>query len=100
LLLADVYAAQGDTYQARATLNSIIDNKFPVADIVAGARQRLNALPASDDAATPAPTAPAKTAPAKPAAPAKTAPAAPRATTPAVPKTPARTPAAKPSTRP
>jgi len=100
LLLADVYTAQGDTYQARATLNSIIDNKFPVADIVAGARQRLNALPASDDAPAAAPAAPAKTAPAKPAAPAKTAPAAPRATIPAAPKTPARTPATKPSTRP
>jgi len=100
LLLADVYAAQGDTYQARATLNSIIDNKFPVADIVAGARQRLNALPASDDAPAAAPAAPAKTTPAKPATPAKAAPAAPKATTPAAPKTPARTPAAKPSTRP
>jgi tetratricopeptide (TPR) repeat protein len=100
LLLADVYTAQGDTYQARATLNSIIDNKFPVADIVAGASQRLNALPASDDAPAAAPATPAKTAPAKSATPAKTTPAAPRATTPAAPKAPARTPATKPSTRP
>jgi tetratricopeptide (TPR) repeat protein len=100
LLLADVYTAQGDTYQARATLNSIIDNKFPVADIVAGARERLNALPASDDAPAAAPATPAKTVPAKSATPAKTTPAAPRTTTPAAPKAPARTPATKPSTRP
>ena len=61
LLLADIYAAQQDVFQARATLNSIIDNKFPVAEIVEGARQRLKALPADDsEPTTSAPTAPAK----------------------------------------
>ncbi|MCC2544882.1 tetratricopeptide repeat protein [Hymenobacter sp. BT175] len=51
LLIADVYAAQGETFQARATLNSIIENKFPVAEIVEGARQRLSALGADTPAA-------------------------------------------------
>ena len=50
LLIADLYAAQGDTFQARATLNSIIDNKFPLPEIVAGAQQRLAALPAEGTA--------------------------------------------------
>ena len=70
LLVAEVYAAEGDNFQARGTLNSIIDNNFPVAEIVEAARQRLKTLGADqpDDAATPAKT-PAK-APAK--APAKT----------------------------
>ncbi|MBC6609020.1 tetratricopeptide repeat protein [Hymenobacter sp. BT188] len=79
LLIADIYALQGDNFQARATLNSIIDNKFPVAEIIEGAKQRLAALPA--DGAAPAPatsgakpttTSPAgtKTTPAKPASPA------------------------------
>ncbi|UYZ64119.1 tetratricopeptide repeat protein [Hymenobacter weizhouensis] len=61
LLIADVYTAQNEIFQARATLNSIIDNKFPVAEIVEAARQKLAALPA-DPAATPAP----KPAPTKP----------------------------------
>ena len=79
LLLADVYTAQRDFFQARATLNSVIDNKFPVEEIVEAARQRLKALPADADA--PAPEAPAK---GKAAAPAKAAP------------TPAKTPVRKP----
>ncbi|MBC6989988.1 tetratricopeptide repeat protein [Hymenobacter sp. BT491] len=62
LLIADIYAAQGETFQARATLNSIIDNKFPLAEIIEGAKQRLSALPAD---ATPAPAAPSKAAPGK-----------------------------------
>ncbi|GAB3223500.1 tetratricopeptide repeat protein [Hymenobacter seoulensis] len=70
LLIADVYKEQNEIFQARATLNSIIDNKFPVAEIVEGAKQRLAALPA--DATTPAPasgtpkTQPGKAAPATP----------------------------------
>ncbi|MGI4874468.1 MAG: tetratricopeptide repeat protein [Janthinobacterium lividum] len=79
LLLADIYTAQKDVFQARATLNSIIDNKFPVAEVIEGARQRLKALPADPDEPAPSP-APAKpttkpAAPAKAPAPAKTAPA-------------------------
>ena len=107
LLLADVYTAQRDSFQARATLNSVIENNFPVAEIVEGARQRLKALPASDEAPAPAASpAPAK-APAKPAAPVKTAPAAPKAATP--PKAPvpaptkpapAKTPGRKEAPRP
>ncbi|UOG77148.1 tetratricopeptide repeat protein [Hymenobacter tibetensis] len=60
LLIADIYAAQGETFQARATLNSIIDNKFPVAEIITGAKQRLAALPAD------APAGGATTTPPKP----------------------------------
>ncbi|MBO0358489.1 tetratricopeptide repeat protein [Hymenobacter sp. BT186] len=61
LLIADIYAAQGETFQARATLNSIIDNKFPVAEIIDGAKKRLAALPAEAPAGgtkttTPKPT--------------------------------------------
>ena len=97
LLLADVYTAQRDIFQARATLNSVIDNKFPVPEVVEGARQRLKALPASDDAPAPAAeeTAPAKPAPAKPA-PAKASPATPAKTTPAKAPAPTKTPARKP----
>jgi TolA-binding protein len=78
LLVADVYAAQGDNFQARGTLNSIIDNKFPVAEVVEGARKRLQTLGADEEEETPAPT--------------KTTP--PKATPPASPKAPAKTPAA------
>ncbi|WP_303311508.1 tetratricopeptide repeat protein [Hymenobacter sp. BT730] len=60
LLIADIYTAQGETFQAKATLNSIIDNKFPVPEIIEGAKQRLAAL---DSGATPA--APAKPTPSK-----------------------------------
>ena len=99
LLVADAYAAQGDNFQARGTLNSIIDNNFPVAEIMAGARQRLKTLgtdeaepTAPNDAPAPvkgggktprpAPTKPplkapkGSAAPASPPPPAKTAPAA------------------------
>ncbi|OGX85192.1 hypothetical protein BEN47_02365 [Hymenobacter lapidarius] len=69
LLVADVYAADGDNFQARGTLNSIIDNKFPVAEIVEAAKQRLKTLGADQPEATPPPAAP-KPAPAK--TPAKT----------------------------
>jgi tetratricopeptide (TPR) repeat protein len=107
LLLGDIYTAQRDIFQARATLNSIIDNKFPVAEIVEGARQRLKALPASEDEPASAPEAPAKTTPAKPAAPAKTTPAATKAAAPAkapaaapAKATPAKTPVRKPGARP
>ncbi|WP_375437528.1 tol-pal system YbgF family protein, partial [uncultured Hymenobacter sp.] len=65
LLIADIYAAQGETFQARATLNSIIDNKFPVAEIIEGAKQRLATLPTETPAAG-GTKAPAKTTPAKP----------------------------------
>lgn len=71
LLVADVYAAQGDNFQARGTLNSIVDNKFPVPEIVAAARERLKSL-GPDEAETPVKTAPTKTA--KPA-PVRAAPA-------------------------
>ncbi|WP_071891143.1 tetratricopeptide repeat protein [Hymenobacter sp. PAMC 26628] len=99
LLVADVYAAQGDNFQARGTLNSIIDNKFPVPEIVAGAREKLAAL-GPDDAAAPikaTPARPTKAAPAKPApAPAKGAATAPRSqpTAPRSGLAPATTPAA------
>ncbi|MBD2716782.1 tetratricopeptide repeat protein [Microvirga sp. STR05] len=65
LLIADIYAAQGENFQARATLNSIIDNKFPVAEVIAGAKQRLAALPGETPAGgtKPAPAKPATTKP-------------------------------------
>ncbi|RAK70052.1 tetratricopeptide repeat protein [Hymenobacter edaphi] len=52
LLIADIYRDQGEAFQAKATLNSIIDNKFPVPEIIEEAKRKLAAL----DAATPAPT--------------------------------------------
>ncbi|MBC6698837.1 tetratricopeptide repeat protein [Hymenobacter puniceus] len=65
LLISDIYAAQGENFQARATLNSIIDNKFPVAEVIDGAKQRLTALPSDSPAGgtKPAPTKPATTKP-------------------------------------
>jgi len=64
LLIADIYAAQGDNFQARATLNSIIDNKFPLPEVIDGAKQRLAALPADGTTAAPTTsTAPATTKP-------------------------------------
>ena len=96
LLLGDIYTAQRDYFQARATLNSIIENKFPVAEIVDGARQRLQALPASEDEPAPAPEAPGKTPPTKAPAPARPTPAPPAKTTTAPTKTPTRQPGARP----
>jgi TolA-binding protein len=93
LLLADVYTAQRDIFQARATLNSIIDNKFPVPEIVEGARQRLQGLPAGDgDAPAPAPAPKASKPAAAPASPAPKVPAsaAPRSAAPT--KAPVRKP--------
>ncbi len=46
LLLADVYSAQGEVYQAKSTLESLIEGKFPLADIVAEARRKLANLDA------------------------------------------------------
>ncbi|MBD2721305.1 tetratricopeptide repeat protein [Hymenobacter armeniacus] len=72
LLVADVYAAEGDNFQARGTLNSLIDNNFPVAEVVEAAKQRLKTLGADqpEEPAEPktTPKAPAK-APAKTPAP-------------------------------
>ena len=65
LLVADVYAAEGDNFQARGTLNSIIDNNFPVAEMVEGAKQRLKTLGADQADETPAPARPSPP-PAKP----------------------------------
>ena len=90
LLLADVYTAQRDIFQARATLNSIIDNKFPVPEIVEGARQRLQGLPAGDGDAPAAP-APAPKAGKPAAAPAG---AVPKTTAPATTPRPAAPPKA------
>ncbi len=47
LLLADVYAAQGEIFQAKGTLESLINQKFPLADVVAEARRKLANLEAS-----------------------------------------------------
>lgn len=47
LLLADVYSAQGEVFQAKGTLESLINGKFPMADIVAEARRKLANLEAS-----------------------------------------------------
>ncbi|UOQ96039.1 tetratricopeptide repeat protein [Hymenobacter sp. 5317J-9] len=81
LLVADVYAAEGDNFQARGTLNSLIDNNFPVAEVVEAAKQRLKTLGA-DQPEEPAEPKPAPKTPAK--APAKTpAPIGKPATTPA-----------------
>ena len=89
LLVADAFAAQGDNFQARGTLNSIIDNKFPVPEIIEGAKARLKNLgPDSDGAATdpPAPPTKSNTPPAKSDAPPTSKPA----TAPG--KTPTKTP--------
>jgi len=94
LLVADIYAADGDNFQARGTLNSIIDNNFPVAEIVEGAKQRLKTLGADQPDETPE-TATPKPAPSK--TPAK-APAKTPATTPT--NAPAKAPATKPATTP
>ncbi|WP_400190931.1 tetratricopeptide repeat protein [Hymenobacter sp. B81] len=59
LLISDVYLAQGETFQARATLSSIIDNKFPVAEIMEAAKQKLAALDAGAPAGGAKPATPA-----------------------------------------
>ena len=57
LLVAEVYAAEGDNFQARGTLNSLVDNNFPVPEVLEAAKQRLKTLgadqpdPAADSAA-------------------------------------------------
>jgi len=43
LLLADNYLAMGDTFQAKGTLNSLIDN-FPQQDVKTIAREKLNKI--------------------------------------------------------
>ncbi|MDO7851849.1 tetratricopeptide repeat protein [Hymenobacter convexus] len=90
LLVADVYAAEGDNFQARGTLNSLVDNNFPVAEVLEAAKQRLKTLgadqPEETEPVKPTPKAPAKT-PAKAPAPTK---AATPATKPATPPAPAK----------
>lgn len=44
VLLADVYAAQGDLFQAKSTLESIIDNYDLEDDIIPSAKERLQKL--------------------------------------------------------
>ena len=44
ILLADIYAAQGDDFQARSTLESIIENYDLEDDIIPSAKERLNKL--------------------------------------------------------
>jgi TolA-binding protein len=54
LLIADNYLAQNETFQARATLNSIIENS-PEAEIVAEAKQKLAKLGGAETPPTPTP---------------------------------------------
>ncbi|HEX8329359.1 MAG TPA: tetratricopeptide repeat protein [Hymenobacter sp.] len=101
LLVAEVYAAEGDNFQARGTLNSIIDNNFPVAEIVEAAKQRLKTLGADQPEEAPAAPkpAPAKTpakAPAKAPTKTTTPPATAPATKPAATPAPAKSKAAAP----
>lgn len=45
LILGDIYIQQGDTFQARATLQSIVDGYSPADDgIIAEAREKINSL--------------------------------------------------------
>lgn len=44
ILMADAYAAKGDTFQAKSTLESIIDNYDAKDDILPAAKERLNKL--------------------------------------------------------
>lgn len=44
ILLADVYAAQGDTFQARSTLESVIENYDVEDDIIPSAKERIQKL--------------------------------------------------------
>ncbi|MGY3087134.1 TolA-binding protein [Hymenobacter sp. UYAg731] len=75
LLIADIYASEGDNFQARGTLNSLIDNNFPVPEVLETAKQRLKTLGADQPEENTPPTkspvkAPTK-APAKAPVPAK-----------------------------
>ena len=94
LLVAEIYAEQGEIFQARGTLSSIIDNKFPVAEIVAAARQRLLTLPADDASANPESARPELPAPARipPVKPAPAKPAPVKTSVPAGGKAPASAP--------
>ncbi|UOQ51624.1 tetratricopeptide repeat protein [Hymenobacter cellulosivorans] len=85
LLIADIYTAQGETFQAKATLNSIIENKFPVPEVIEGAKQRLAAL--STDAGSGGTTGGGKTPPAK-TPPTKTPPTGKTGASTPTPKTP------------
>ncbi|WP_072052917.1 tetratricopeptide repeat protein [Hymenobacter terrenus] len=93
LLVAEIYASEGDNFQARGTLNSLIDNNFPVAEVLEAAKQRLKTLGADQPDDTAEPATPTK-APAK--APAKTPAKAP-AKTPVAPATGKPAPAAPPA---
>jgi TolA-binding protein len=77
LLLADNYVALKDKFQAKATLQSVIDNYKGKDEVLDAARQKLNELAPQE--VKPADTAPAATEPAK-TAPATTEPAATPAT--------------------
>jgi TolA-binding protein len=100
LLVAEIYAAEGDNFQARGTLNSIIDNNFPVAEIVEAAKQRLKTLGADQPEESAAPATPPKAAPAKGPAPAPTSgkPVTPAGSKPATAPAPAKGKAAGPRT--
>jgi tetratricopeptide (TPR) repeat protein len=98
LLVADVYAADGDNFQARGTLNSLIDNNFPVAEVLAAAKERLKTLGADQPEEPAEPTTPKTTPPKAPAKTPASTPAKAPATAPA--KTPATTPAKAPATTP
>jgi len=65
LLVADIYAADGDNFQARGTLNSLIDNNFPVPEVLAAAKERLKSLGADQSEIPTPPKAPATKAPGK-----------------------------------
>jgi predicted negative regulator of RcsB-dependent stress response len=44
ITMADAYAGKGDTFQAKATLESIVDNYDAKDDILPAAKERLNKL--------------------------------------------------------
>ena len=90
LLIADIYAAEGDNFQARGTLNSLIDNNFPVPEILETAKQRLKTLGSDQPEGTTPPTKAPVKAPTK--APAKTPAGTPAKPTTAPPKSKAPAP--------
>ena len=98
LLVAEIYAAEGDNFQARGTLNSIIDNKFPDAEVVEAAKLRLKTLGADQPDDSPAPASP-KATPTKSSikTPAKPSLKAPTAVPPAKSKTASAPPAPAPT---